>query len=124
MTTTKSPYLFEGQGSAIDDYNAPKKQLQTILQGGRTHSKSNWGLFNKYDQQHKYVRSLCMQAQWTVPSEKWREVADLNRLSDFLKSDKSPVNLPLKKMTPQEVSKIIVALEGIVNSIFKTRKHK
>ncbi|MGZ9677456.1 hypothetical protein [Flavobacterium sp. GNP001] len=119
MTTTKSPYLFEGQGSAIDDYNAPKRQLQTIVQGGRTHSKGNWGLFNNNDQQHKYVRSLCMQAQWTVPSEKWGEVPDINRLSEFLKSNKSPINKPLKDMEPEEVSKIIEALKGIVKSKYK-----
>ena len=28
MAATKA-YVYEGQGSAIDDYNAPKKQLQT-----------------------------------------------------------------------------------------------
>lgn len=118
MTITK-PRVYEGQGSAIDDYNRPKQQLQTIVEGGRTHSKSNWGLFDKNNQQHKTILSLMRQAQWTVPSEKWGEIADLSRLSDFLKSDKSPVKKPLKKMEPEEVSKIIVALEGIIKSKYK-----
>ena len=118
MTATKA-YLYEGQGSAIDDYNAPKKQLQTIVQGGRTHSKSNWGLFDKNNQQHKTILSLLRQAQWVVKNEKWGEVPDINRLSEFLKSDKSPVNKPLKKMEPLEVSKIIEALKGIVKSKYK-----
>ena len=118
MTATKA-YVYEGQGSAIDDYNAPKKQLQTIVQGGRCHSKSNWGLFDKNNQQHKTILSLLRQAQWVVPNGKWGEVPDINRLSEFLKSDKSPVNKPLKKMEPSEVSKIIEALKGIVKSKYK-----
>ena len=119
MTATKKAYIYEGSGSAIDDYNAPKKQLQTIVQGGRTHSKSNWGLFDKNNQQHKTLLSLLRQAQWTIPNERWGEVADLPRLSDFLKSDKSPIKKPLKKMEPWEVSKIIEALKGIVKSKYK-----
>lgn len=119
MKATKKPYVYEGAGSAIDDYNSPKKQLQSIVQGGRTHSKSNWGLFDKDNQQHKTILSLLRQAQWVVPNGKWGEVPDINRLSDFLKSDKSPVNKPLKKMEPEEVSKIIVALEGIVKSKYR-----
>jgi hypothetical protein len=114
MTATK-PRVYEGQGSAIDDYNSPKQQLQNVVSA----KSGNYGLFDNNNQQHKTILSLMRQAQWTVPSEKWGEVADLNRLSDFLKSDKSPVNLPLKKMTPKEVSKIIVALEGIVKSKYK-----
>ena len=119
MTTTKSPYLFEGQGSAIDDYNAPKKQLQTIVQGSRGKGKSNWGLFDNNNQQHKTILSLLRQAQWVVPNDKWGEVPDINRLSDFLMSDKSPVSKPLKKMEPEEVSKIIEAFKGIVKSKYK-----
>ena len=119
MTKTKSPYLFEGQGSAIDDYNAPKKQLQTIVEGGRCQGKSNWGLFDKNNQQHKTILSLLRQAQWVVPNGKWGEVPDINRLSEFLKSDRSPVNKPLKKMEPDEVSKIIEAFKGIVKSKYK-----
>lgn len=118
MTATKA-YVYEGQGSAIDDYNATKKQLQTIVQGGRGQGKSNWGLFDKNNQQHKTILSLLRQAQWVVPNGKWGEVPDINRLSEFLKSDKSPVNKPLKKMEPSEVSKIIEALKGIVKSKYK-----
>lgn len=121
MTTTKKPYIYEGSGSAIEDYNRPQKQLQTIVQGGRGYSKTNWGLFHQNNQQHKYVRSLCIQAQWVVKNEKWGEVADLEKLSEFLKSNKCPVNMPLKKMSPEEVSKVIIALEAIVSFIYKKK---
>lgn len=119
MTRTKSPYIFEGTGSATDDYFKPKQQLQAIVKGGRTNSNSNWGLFDKNNQQHKTILSLLRQAQWVVKNDKWGEVPDINRLSEFLKSDKSPVNKPLKSMEPQEVSKIIEAFKGIVKSKYK-----
>jgi hypothetical protein len=112
MTTIKrKSHVYEGTGSAVDDYLKPTATPKT--------NTENWGLFDKNNQQHKTLLSLLRQAQWTIPNEKWGEVADLTRLSNFLKSDKSPVNKPLKKMEPKEVSKIIVALEGIVKSKYK-----
>ncbi|MNT19775.1 hypothetical protein D3C86_1628290 [compost metagenome] len=79
----------------------------------------NWGLFDNNNQQHRTILSHMRTAQWVVPNGKWGEVPDLDRLSEFLKSDKSPVNKPLKKMEPEEVSKIIEAFKGIVKSIYK-----
>jgi hypothetical protein len=54
-----------------------------------------------------------------VPHEKHGEVPDLERLSNWLKSELSPVKKPLKQMEPSELSKIIEALKGIVKSIYK-----
>lgn len=124
MTTTKKPYVYEGSGSAIDNYLKPD---QTITEGGRAHSKSNWGLFKKdhpLAKVHKLIRSLCIQNGWSVPNERWGEIADLEKLSRFLKSDNSPVKRPLMDMSHKELEKIIVALEGIINSTFKTKKRK
>lgn len=119
MKATRSPYLFTGEGSAIDHYNDPTKQLQKIVQGGRSHSKSNWGLFDKNNLQHKTLLSQLRTLQWTIKNDKWGEVADLQRLSDFLKSDRSPVKKPLKNMEPIEVSKIISCFESMVNKSYK-----
>lgn len=115
MTTTKSPYLFEGQGSAIEDYMKPKQQLQNVVQA----QTGNWALFDKNNQQHKAVLSQLRTLGWVVKSDKWGEVADLTRLSDFLKSDKSPIKMPLKQMKPEEVSKIIECLKSMVIKKFK-----
>lgn len=57
--------------------------------------------------------------QWTTPSEKWGEVADLSRLSEFLKSDLSPIKKPLKKMEPWEVSKIIECFKSMITKKYK-----
>jgi hypothetical protein len=115
MTATK-PRIYTGEGSPIDNYFKP---TVTPHKSSQNHETDNWGLFDKNNQQHKTLLSLLRQAQWTIPNEKWGEVADLERLSKFLKSDKAPINMPLKKMKPLEVSKIIEAFKGIVKSKYK-----
>jgi hypothetical protein len=92
---------------------------QVVTEGGRTQGKSNWGLFDKENKKHLTILAQMRTAQWVVPNEKYGEVPDLERLSDFLKSEKSPINKPLKQMEPWEVSKIIEAFKGIVKSIYK-----
>jgi len=118
MTAT-NPRIYEGSGSAIDDYNKPKQELKNIVQGGRSHSKSNWGLFDKSNKQHMSLLSQLRTLQWVKKSDKWGEVADLDRLSDFLKSDKSPVKKPLKDMEPGEVSTIIECFKSMVRKMYK-----
>lgn len=86
---------------------------------GKVKQQDHWGFFDVQNTKHRNVLSLLRQAQWTVPSDKHGYVPDLERLSDFLKSPKSPVNKPLKQMKPKELSKLIVALEGIVNHKYK-----
>ena len=79
----------------------------------------SWALFNKSNPKHLLILSLVRQAQWTVSHERRGEVADLNRLSSWLKSERSPVNKPILKMDAQELERVIAALSGIVKSIFK-----
>jgi hypothetical protein len=74
----------------------------------------NWGKFQASNAQHKYIMSVLRTANIVVNNERWGEVADMEGwFSRFLQSKRSPVNKPLLKMTPQEVSKVIVALEGV-----------
>ena len=74
----------------------------------------NWGAFDKNNSQHRYILSILRTANIVVKSEKWGEVPDTaGWLNRFLRSPKSPVKKPLKKMSPTEVSKIITALEGV-----------
>lgn len=82
-------------------------------------TEDNWALFDNTNTQHRTILAQMRTAQWVVPHEKHGEVPDLERLSEFLKSDKSPVNKPLKQMEPWELSKIIEALKGIVKSKYK-----
>ncbi len=79
----------------------------------------NWAVFDKTNPKHKVILSLLYQMQWVKPSEKRGEVPDLERLSNFLKGEKSPVRKPLKDMNPLELEKLIKALSGIVKSKYK-----
>lgn len=81
-------------------------------------TSENWALFNKNNPRHKVILSLLYQMQWVKNTSKG-EVPDLDRLSTFLQSDKSPVKKPLKEMESFEVEKIITALSGIVKSKYK-----
>lgn len=98
--------------------NIEADELLYFLNTGKT-KNYDWGRFDNQNTQHRNLLSLLRQAQWVVPHERHGEVPDLERLSAFLKSPKSPVNKPLLKMTKQEVSKVIVAFEGVVKTVFK-----
>ena len=87
-------------------------ELLYFLNTGKT-KNYDWGHFDKQNKQHRTLLSLMYQADWLISNETHGEVPDLNRLSNFLKSPKCPVNKPLLKMKPKEVSKVIVAFEGI-----------
>ncbi len=80
----------------------------------KPHVSENWGLFDKDNSQHKRIQANLRAANIVVQNGKWGEVADMQGWFRFLKSDKSPVKKPLKKMTAIEVSKIIKALDGVV----------
>ncbi|WP_306353688.1 hypothetical protein [Flavobacterium sp. '19STA2R22 D10 B1'] len=82
-------------------------------------TNQNWGLFDKNNSKHIKILSLLRTAQWTVSHPKFGEVADLERLSKWLKCPRSPINKPLKDMSNTELEKIISALEGIIKSRFK-----
>lgn len=79
----------------------------------------SWSKFDKSNPKHKLILSLLRQANWTKPHPTYVEVADLERLDLFLKSDKSPVKKPLKNMSDDETEKIIKALKGIVKHRYK-----
>lgn len=79
----------------------------------------NWARFDKNNSRHKLILSLLRQAQWVTTHPTLGTVADLDRLSAWLKSDKSPVKKKLMSMKPAEVEKIIKALSGIVASTYK-----
>lgn len=84
--------------------------------GGEPHYYENWAKFNKHNKQHMYVLSLCVQYGWTSLSPKYGAVANLMELSEWLKyGKKCPVNKPLTAMKTDELSKIITALEGMVD---------
>jgi hypothetical protein len=63
-----------------------KKQLQAIVQGGRTQSKSNWGLFDKENHQHNVHHHFVKHKMVKMISMKFQILPN-----GVLKSDKSPL---------------------------------
>jgi hypothetical protein len=75
---------------------------------------ANWGYFDRNNSQHARIQANLYTANIVVKNDRHGEVADMKGwFNRFLKSAKSPVKKPLKDMTPQEVSKIIKALDGV-----------
>lgn len=75
---------------------------------------TNWAVFNIKDQQHRYILSLLRQIGWTTTSDRYGTIADMARLSNFLKSNKSPVPKPLQNMDKAETMKLINCLESML----------
>ncbi|MRX70292.1 hypothetical protein SAMN06265349_101704 [Flavobacterium resistens] len=115
----KKAYIYTGSGSAIDDYNKPKTELANIVLGNQTLQENNWGFFDNKNKQHRTILSQLRTLQWITKSKNNSEIPDIKRLSDFLKSENSPVSKPLKKMTVVELSTIISCFDSIINKKFK-----
>lgn len=77
-------------------------------------AEENWAFFDKNSASHKYILSLCIQYGWSNPHPSQGRVANLQKLSQWLKSEKSPVRKKLMDMTAPELSRIITALENMV----------
>ncbi|STZ48157.1 Uncharacterised protein [Myroides odoratimimus] len=69
-----------------------------------------WEVFDSKNKQHSTILSLLWQLK-LVHEVNGRDVADMTRFALWLKSSRSPVQKPLKKMTKMEVSRIIGALQ-------------
>lgn len=109
--------------TSLNDLTFEQANKILIQQGGQPFksTEDNWGIFDKNNTTHKIMLSVLYQADWTIPSHKHGYIPDTVRLSDFLKSKKSPINKPLKNMTDAEVEKIIVALKGVVKYKYKKK---
>ncbi|AJA67339.1 hypothetical protein MYRA21_0095 [Myroides sp. A21] len=112
--------------TSLNDLSYEQAQrILSVQEGGRKYvdgnkeqKTENWGLFDKDNSKHKYILSLLRQLRLTV-EVKGRDVADINKLSKWLKSERSPVQKPLKKMSSIELSKVIGALEGMMKKRYK-----
>jgi len=101
MTTETKPFDYKA-------YNAFKK------------TPLFWGRFDMSNGPHKYILSLLRQLGWdTINHTTGRSYADIERFGNWLQSDKSPVQKPLKKMDKDETSRIITALESMITKQYK-----
>lgn len=98
---------------SLNDLSFEQANSILIAQGDEPTPIENWALFDKNNSKHKYILSLCYQMGLTTEL-KGRTIADTTKLSQWLKSERCPVRKPLKQMTTFELSRIITALEKIV----------
>ncbi|HZW63610.1 MAG TPA: hypothetical protein VFF15_08220 [Flavobacteriaceae bacterium] len=109
----------EAKTSTNDLTHAQANQIISKL-GGKPFYYDNWALFDKNNKQHLNILSLAMQYGWSIPHPTRGEIADLGRLSEWLKHDKKcPVHNKLINMMPNELSKIIHALEQMIKWKYK-----
>jgi len=84
---------------------------------------NEWTGFNYKKNSHRYILSLLQHAGWVrYDKHLRRHVADMPRFGRWLRGEKSPVKKPLHKQTKDEVSKTIVALEGVLE--FELKKDR
>lgn len=76
--------------------------------------------FDKHNPRHKYLLSAVITFGWFRKSAKYGKVANLDKLNEWLYSDRCPVKgKPLKQMNDEELSKIIAAFESMTVKQFK-----
>lgn len=98
------------------------EQANQILEklGLPPHRLKFLAVFDKKNYRHKYILSLCIQYGWFENSLKYGRVADMDKLNDWMLSDRCPVKgKKLKDMTNDELSTFIGALEGMIKGRYK-----
>lgn len=109
----------DNEKTSTNDLTHDQANNILIELGSKPIEYDNWAYYNKNIKSHKYLLSLAIQYGWEKTDDKYGQIADLFKISEWLKSDKSPVKKPLKEMSPQEVSKVLTALENMVASKYK-----
>ncbi len=108
--------ISNGRTHSITDLSQQEAcQLISKLKGNKnTPSVPKHLQFDRSNSKHKYIISLCHQLEWTKPSEKYGTIADLQKLHNWLIGPRSPVKMCLMDIPYIHLSKIIHALEQIL----------
>lgn len=81
---------------------------------------NDWQGFDARNPKDRLVLSLCRQMGWVTDHPTAGRVADMKRLGDWLKSERSPVRKSLLEMDDRlEKPKVIKALENMVKQNFQ-----
>ncbi len=76
--------------------------------------------FDSHNTQHLSLLAKCHELGWV--REDNPKIPDLQRLGKFMLSKRCPVQKPLMEMTTKEVSKVIGALERIIEKRYQHEK--
>lgn len=86
------------------------KRLQGEKQSTATPRHLQFDLSNS---KHRYILSLCQQLGWSKQTKKHTSVADMEKLNNWLLSERSPVKQCLMDIPYVQLSKVVYALEQI-----------
>ena len=112
-------YTKDNTRKSINHLSFSEANDMIVNYGGKPFSYDNWAFFDVKNQQHRKILSTCLDLKWSkYDTDKKRYLADLYKLSEWLKSKRSPVKKPLKKQSPKELTKVINALESIFSKDF------
>lgn len=109
-----------GDNDKISTNDLTFDQANAVIhnRGGSMAKYDNWGWYDNGKDAHRQILSHLITLGWTVKHPRYGKVADLVRFSEWLKgtskSGQSPVKKPLKKMSANEVSKVISALDKMI----------
>ena len=76
--------------------------------------------FDSHNAQHLSLLAKCHELGWVQVDNP--KIPDLQRLGKFMLSKRCPVQKPLMEMTTKEVSKVIGALEKIIEKRYQHEK--
>jgi hypothetical protein len=111
---------------SCNDLNFEQANMILVQLGKEPHKASNYAVFDKTNNRHKYILSLCITYGWSKWSAKFGKIANLDKLNEWMHSKFCPVQKPLKKMNSDELDKFIAALESMTVKKFgnlnKTRQ--
>ena len=98
----------------FDQANMILKQLNVKI---HTSVKDPYEEFDAKNPQHKRIMAQLYTIGWTKKVN-GREIPDFKPFANWLKT-KSPVKMPLKEMSPKQVSKVIFAFGAVVKYQFE-----
>lgn len=76
--------------------------------------------FDSHNAQHLSLLAKCHELGWVQPNNP--RIPNLQRLGKWLLSKRCPVQKPLMEMTTKEVSKVIGALEKIIEKQYEKKR--
>jgi len=112
-----SEFLFRTVESTKDLSKNEADDIITFLQTGQVSDYTSYALFYKSNPRHMKILSLARELDWIDEKTGY---ADLQRLGGWIRSARCPVqDKKLKDMNYHEISKVIKALENMVQSKWK-----
>lgn len=92
------------------------EELLWFFNTGQLPQNETWARFDRNNTQHRTILSRAHTLGWV---DEDRSYVDLNRLGGWLKSNRSPVQKPMKEMSRVELSRIIKAMDSMITKKYK-----